>query len=751
MNWPLGSQNIELRDPAPLNAAAYPYGSEPARPNVFAGHNDSHVILSFFGTHWRTVAGMALLGACLTLAAASLVQPRYTAKALLLLDEAAQRLVDDDGMLITGSNLESLVESQVAMVGSQMVVEAAMESMIEVLVQRDVRQQGQSVGDASPVDFYLVQPGALSTVRDWLRFTFTPYLQGSLDPQGSGHAQGSRRAQEAWQSSAATLDAVMRHTRIDRVGKTFVISVEATGEDPVLAALWVNTIVEAYLADQLKAKTQAAEQAAAVLDMQVRDLALELQHLHARIDQALGEALEERLSSAPPGALPEHAGAHAALVEPFLDLTRERLGVLDAWRAARNSVARDVERVSAQPAVVTQSDVFEREVVRLERAASRLRADVIDRLNRTTLQGWLSVEILRLQAELEGAEAIYRTAYQRLKLAELNTSTQVAGARVQSPARPAHEPSYPMKLPLGLLGALCGALVGVMLSIRRDIEAETVFHDASETMPPPVQTSVALPQVHVQGRGGAIHIHRLALDQRSGAFSEALRRLDLEVMRLAGQLMAPAPVPTTAQVLASTLADIAAPASADGHARANIIAFASPEAGCGTSTLALSYALQKAAAGNPTLLIDADFRGPQQMQLLSLPKAPYGAQFSDFLAGNPGHRDLGTICYRDSETGLDLIANSRAPLEASATLLSSASFAHLLSSAAQVYQTIVIDTPPLSEAVDARLVARRASVVALCVRARKTPISNVRHAAMSLAARGETPHMPPLIGLLNGV
>ena len=163
--------------------------------------------------------------------------------------------------------------------------------------------------------------------------------------------------------------------------------------------------------------------------------------------------------------------------------------------------------------------------------------------------------------------------------------------------------------------------------------------------------------------------------------------------------------------------------------------------------MALAFALQRAKAGAKTLLIDADFRHPTIARLLELDDAPHGAQFSDLLAGNPGHRQLLDISHRDLETGLDVLANSRSPLELTDGLVGSAVFARLLARAKEVYDVVVVDTPPLSAAVDARLLMQPASAVALCLRAYDTPITSAGEALEELDQRGA----PPILGLLNAV
>ena len=142
-----------------------------------------------------------------------------------------------------------------------------------------------------------------------------------------------------------------------------------------------------------------------------------------------------------------------------------------------------------------------------------------------------------------------------------------------------------------------------------------------------------------------------------------------------------------------------------------VIAVTSSMPGEGKSTVAARLACALAAAGNPTLLIDADMRKPTQHHQFDRPD---GRGLSHVLAGAEAFQPVAT-----SFAHLDLlICGPRPPNPAE--LLSGPALGDLLAQARGRYAHIVIDTPPLGAVTDALLVAERADQVVLVARDRVT-------------------------------
>ncbi len=146
----------------------------------------------------------------------------------------------------------------------------------------------------------------------------------------------------------------------------------------------------------------------------------------------------------------------------------------------------------------------------------------------------------------------------------------------------------------------------------------------------------------------------------------------------------------------------------------------------GRSFIAANLAVVFSQLGQRTLLIDADFRAPRQQSIFNVPDR-FG--LSSALSGRA---ELSTALPVSGITGLSVLPAGPIPpnpLE----LLSRASFAALLAKAQQEYDTILIDTPPLTAYADAQCVAFRAGDALLVTRENHTRMAQTERAARELA------------------
>jgi chain length determinant protein tyrosine kinase EpsG len=157
-----------------------------------------------------------------------------------------------------------------------------------------------------------------------------------------------------------------------------------------------------------------------------------------------------------------------------------------------------------------------------------------------------------------------------------------------------------------------------------------------------------------------------------------------------------------------------------------VLAIASPSAREGRSFIAANLAVVFSQLGQRTLLIDADFRSPRQQSIFNIPDR-FG--LSSALCGRA---DLSAALPVSGLTGLSVMPAGPIPpnpLE----LLSRASFAALLAKAKSEYDTILIDTPPLTEYADAQCVAFRAGDALLVTREHHTRMGQTEWAARELS------------------
>ncbi|MBN1507147.1 MAG: polysaccharide biosynthesis tyrosine autokinase [Sedimentisphaerales bacterium] len=175
--------------------------------------------------------------------------------------------------------------------------------------------------------------------------------------------------------------------------------------------------------------------------------------------------------------------------------------------------------------------------------------------------------------------------------------------------------------------------------------------------------------------------------------------------------------------------------------KAKIIMVTSPTAGDGKSTIVSNLGIAMAYAGQKTLILDADFRQPMQHTI-------FGMDHSERCLNNvfAGKLKLAAAIQPTQVKGLHLLACSH-PIANPTEVLSSEQFARLLRRLAEVYDRILVDTPPVVVVTDARIIGALCDVGVLVLEAEKSTRRAAVHARNALQSVGVC-----LLGtVINGV
>jgi polysaccharide biosynthesis transport protein len=161
-----------------------------------------------------------------------------------------------------------------------------------------------------------------------------------------------------------------------------------------------------------------------------------------------------------------------------------------------------------------------------------------------------------------------------------------------------------------------------------------------------------------------------------------------------------------------------------------VIAVTSAMPGDGKTTVAALYARSLVLAGNNVLLIDADLRRNGMTRLLRM--APHQGGIVSQLQKTQLLRDS---IVTDAELGFDVLAVERTAGNPG-RLLSQNHVEELLHEARDLYDVIVVDTPPLAAVDDALAVAVQADATLVVVRWGRTPHHTIRAAVQRLRLAG---------------
>ena len=142
-----------------------------------------------------------------------------------------------------------------------------------------------------------------------------------------------------------------------------------------------------------------------------------------------------------------------------------------------------------------------------------------------------------------------------------------------------------------------------------------------------------------------------------------------------------------------------------------LVSSARPKEGKTHTALALGQSY--VSLGKRVLVVDANLRTNTFPQFIrDMP----GAGLIQALSGD---RTLATTVYRNAESGLDILGTGGVNLNAT-DLFAAPEFHALLEEAREHYDIVVIDSPPLLDKPDARIIAPLCDAVLLCVRAART-------------------------------
>jgi capsular exopolysaccharide synthesis family protein len=172
----------------------------------------------------------------------------------------------------------------------------------------------------------------------------------------------------------------------------------------------------------------------------------------------------------------------------------------------------------------------------------------------------------------------------------------------------------------------------------------------------------------------------------------------------------------------------------DSSRRYTTLVLTSPRGGEGKSFIVANMAVALAAAGNRVIAIDADMRRPTLHQLYSRPNI---VGLSEMLS-RVGEVDWDTVDIPLRETGFEglrLLSAGRTPADPVALLTSSTHFPALLETLRKDADIILIDSPPVLDVPDARVIATLVEGAILVVSEGTTSREAARRAKESLLAQ----------------
>jgi capsular exopolysaccharide synthesis family protein len=663
-----------------------------------------------FGSLLRTllrrspiIVAMAVVGALAGVKLTSMIKPVYTSSVSVLLEPKRSDSVGSDTLF-----------------GSVMVDTTKIASVVSLIESSDLLTR---VMDAQKLedDPEFGDP-PVSIVRKW--FGFLPFLKAP--PVRNDLAARRERA----------LGVLERAVRVDRVGYTYVLTIEARAARPETARRVAAAVADGYLNDQVERNTASRQRDTVWLAQRLTDARRDL----AQSEQAL-DAVRQKygLRDLGSGATVDRqaliAGLNTQLAQAQADVATLRARYEQAERARASGGSLEGLAEAATSAEISGLRTTEATLTQKLADLSAVYNDTFPDITRLkeslrTVQGQIATAVSRIvevrHNEYDAAVARQRALSEQLQAAIANDGG-TSGDEGREQVRDAQRIVDANR---GLYDSLVNRWREVQQQqVREEPEARII----SEASLPAVPSSPK-PMLLPVGGGAAMlflglgltlvpvflenrFVSVTAVEQRLrlpvlGAIP-MLRRRDLAVARRRRSIVeytSRRPLSRFAESLRMLRAHLHI--SPDGAC--SIVQVTSAVAGEGKSTVAGTLAVSAASAGVRTVLIDADVRTSSVSAMFGL---RHEEGLSDILElGVPARSIL-----QDRDDMPLAVLGAGSSLLPRPDIIDSKRFLTLLRELSESYSLIILDSPPVLPVSDALVLSKYADATILVVQWRATP------------------------------
>jgi polysaccharide biosynthesis transport protein len=335
---------------------------------------------------------------------------------------------------------------------------------------------------------------------------------------------------------------------------------------------------------------------------------------------------------------------------------------------------------------------------RLTRDALEQQRSVVNNLNQESIQYAI------LKREADSFKQLYDGLQTRLREAQVSAGLRASNIRVVDPAETPRSPVRPSKRLNLMLGSMLGLAFGIALAFFQE------YLDSSLKSPDDVQRFLKVPSLGTipnmqslsKGRPYAYSSNKS--NQREPILKEELEKTPPELITHA----APSSVMSEAYRSVRTSLLLSLP---ERTPRVVLVTSAVPSEG--KTVTAINIAVSLTQTGSRVVLVDADMRKPRIHSVFSIGNLP---GLTSFLTGSANLKD---VIHDMGPPNLHLLPCGVIPPNP-AELIQSGRFNHLVQVLRQYFDYVVLDSPPLANVSDARILAVNAEATLLVVKAFST-------------------------------
>lgn len=325
-----------------------------------------------------------------------------------------------------------------------------------------------------------------------------------------------------------------------------------------------------------------------------------------------------------------------------------------------------------------------------------------------------SQQLARLERDVQVNSKLYMMLKEKYEETRIREASQLSFIRVVDHAHPPSKPIWPNIFLNLMLGCFFGFLLGMGIAFGREY-LENAIRSEEEIEELGLKVIGRIPMVkHDKIRSSrrekdmellrAKHIYPYLITQHSGysSIAESFRAIRTSIYLINRQK----------------------------QCKTILVTSAGP--GEGKSTTTANIAITMAKKGVKTLLIDSDLRRPVLDILFTGSQRKVG--LTHYLTGKNGWRDI----IRETSLKNLYIAPAGFGVKNAAEVLSSRQMKDFIREARQVFDIILLDSPPLLPVTDATVLSAFVDGLIFVIKAGKTDKEEVRHALDLLSSVGVT-------------
>lgn len=546
---------------------------------------------------------------------------------------------------------------------------------------------------------------------------------------------------------------------------TRLVEIRYDSTDPQFAANVVNTLTTEFVQQNLESRWKTSQQTGKWLTQQMEGVRIkleksedQLQHYALvsglsftsekdnvaedklrQLQEEFSKAQEDRVakqsryevaSTASPESLPEvlDDGTLKEYQVKLTDLRRQLAELLTVLTPAHPAVRKIQAQVTTLDSALKKerTDIVQR--IRNEFESARLREQMLattyaDQARLVSEQAAEVTHYNILKRQVDTNRELYDSMLHNVQQANMTSALRASNIRVVDSARPPTHPYKPNFVSNSALGLLAGAFFGLIFIVVQE------RCDRSIQGPGDTAQYLDMPEL------GAIPTARAEGSQLFAYYQHGKRLVTNDKSESSGpcqvELITSNRKPSVlADAFRATLTSILFSGKNGNWPRIIVITSTNPIEG--KTTVACNLALALAEIGpsvltRSVLLIDGDLRRPRLHEIFGVPN---GWGLSDLLEGKEPPSGNGGMFFKTGFRNLNLLP-SGSPTVNVAALLHSQRMLAFMNHLREGFHTVIIDTPPILNLPDARVVGRLADGVILVVQSART----TRDAALAAKQR----------------